>query len=65
MTQRPETDRIPVTLLSATIAYLETLVRQGTHGTSVPGVMRTLIEEGVRTAIRDGFLPIEHNEASP
>ena len=34
------------------------LARQGTHGTSVPGVARTLIEEGIRLAIKDGLLSI-------
>ena len=37
------------------------LVRQGTHGTSVPGVARTLIEEGIRLAIKDGLLSIRDN----
>ena len=60
-TEKAETDRIPVTLALATIAYLEKLVRQGTHGTSVPGVARTLIEEGVRNAIKDGLLSIRDN----
>ena len=45
-TEKAETDRVPVTLALSTIGYLEKLVRQGTHGTSVPGVARTLIEEG-------------------
>lgn len=58
------TDRIPVTLSVRTIAYLETLVSQGTHGTNVPGVARSLIEEGVRTAITNGLLPISR-EARP
>ena len=44
MSKDTETERIPVTLSVATIAYLETLVQQGTHGSTVPGVMRTLIE---------------------
>jgi hypothetical protein len=47
-----------------TIAYLETLVKQGTHGTSVPGVARTLIEEGVRSSIERGLLPIEREARS-
>lgn len=60
-----DTDRIPVTMSTRTIAYLETLVKQGTHGTSIPGVARTLIEEGVRSAIQSGLLPIERKmEAS-
>ena len=50
-TEKAETDRIPVTLALSTITYLEKLVRQGTHGTSVPGVARTLIEEGLRRVL--------------
>ncbi len=57
-TEKAETDRVPVTLALSTISYLEKLVRQGTHGTSVPGVARTLIEEGIRLAIKDGLLAI-------
>ena len=45
-------------LALSTISFLERLVRQGTHGTSVPGVARTLIEEGIRLAIKDGLLSI-------
>jgi hypothetical protein len=60
-TEKAETDRVPVTLALSTIAYLEKLVRQGTHGTSVPGVARTLIEEGIRLAIKDGLLSIRDN----
>ena len=60
-TEKAETDRIPVTLALATIGYLGKLVKQGTHGTSVPGVCRTLIEEGIRLAIKDGLLSIRDN----
>jgi len=60
-TERAETDRIPVTLALSTIGYLERLVTQGTHGTSVPGVAKTLIEEGIRQAIKDGLLSIRDN----
>jgi GcrA cell cycle regulator len=60
-TEKAETDRVPVTLALSTIGYLEKLVRQGTHGTSVPGVARTLIEEGIRLAIKDGLLAIRDN----
>src|SRR5262245_28155453 len=63
-TEKAETDRIPVTLALSTITYLEKLVRQGTHGTSVPGVARTLIEEGIRLAIKDGLLSIRDNGKS-
>jgi len=60
-TEKAETDRVPVTLALSTISYLEKLVRQGTHGTSVPGVAKTLIEEGIRLAIKDGLLAVRDN----
>jgi hypothetical protein len=60
-TEKAETDRVPVTLARSTISYLEKLVRQGTHGTSVPGVAKTLIEEGIRLAIKDGLLAVRDN----
>jgi len=60
-TEKAETDRVPITLALSTITYLEKLVRQGTHGTSVPGVARTLVEEGIRLAIKDGLLAIRDN----
>ena len=63
-TEKAETDRVPVTLALSTIGYLEKLVRQGTHGTSVPGVAKTLIEEGIRLAIKDGLLAIRDNGKS-
>lgn len=51
-----ETERRPITLAVATWGYLEKLSKQGTHGTSVTDVAKTLIEEGIRQAIKDGFL---------
>ena len=51
-----DTDRRPVTLAVATWEYLDQLSKLGTHGTSVPDVTKTLIEEGIRQAIKDGFL---------
>lgn len=53
---RSTTKRLSVTLAVATHEYLAVLASQGTHGTSVPDVAKTLIEEGVRTAIEKGFL---------
>ena len=64
-TEKAETDRVPVTLALSTIGYLEKLVRQGTHGTSVPGVAKTLIEEGIRLAIKDGLLAIRDKGKTP
>jgi hypothetical protein len=51
-----DTDRRPVTLAVASWEFLDQLSRLGTHGTSVPDVAKTLIEEGIRQAIKDGFL---------
>jgi hypothetical protein len=51
-----DTDRRPITLAVATWEYLDQLSKLGTHGTSVPDVAKTLIEEGIRQAIKDGFL---------
>ena len=44
------------TLSPRTIRYLEKLAEVGTHGSKVALVMTRLIEEGVRQAIRDGFI---------
>jgi hypothetical protein len=35
--------------------FLNQLSKLGTHGTSVPDVAKTLIEDGMRQAIKDGF----------
>ena len=51
-----DTDRRPITLAVATWAFLDQLSKLGTHGTSVPDVAKALIEEGIRQAIKDGFL---------
>jgi hypothetical protein len=54
------------TLLSLeTHHYLKELARRGTHGTSAPAVGRTLIEQGVRAAIRQGFIKIKDDELTP
>ena len=47
-----DTDRRPVTLAVATWEYLDQLSKLGTHGTSVPDVAKTLIEDGIRQAIK-------------
>jgi hypothetical protein len=43
-----------VVLAETTMRYLEDMV--GTYGTDVVDVMRTLIEQGVRDAISEGFI---------
>jgi hypothetical protein len=50
------TKRLYVTLAVATIEHLDVLARRGTHGTGASDVAKGLIEEGIRHAIRDGFL---------
>ena len=54
-----DTERRPITLSQKTWEYLEELSKRGTHGTSVPDVAKSLIEEGVRQAVRDGFLKLK------
>lgn len=54
-----DTDRLQVSLSLKTHAFLALLVEKGTHGTSIPDVAKTLIEQGIRQAIRDGFLDAE------
>jgi hypothetical protein len=41
-----------------TVKYLEDLAGKGTHGPSVPKVGRRLIEDGIRTAIKEGFIKL-------
>jgi hypothetical protein len=55
---KSKTIRKNVTFSERTIGYLETLASKGTHGSDVPAVIRTMVEEGVRSAIRDGFLEV-------
>jgi hypothetical protein len=51
-----DTDRRPITLANLSWDYLGDLAKQGTHGTSIPDVAKTLIEEGIRTAIEKGYI---------
>jgi hypothetical protein len=50
------TDRLQVVLSLKTIAFLDILSGKGTHGSAIPDVARTLIEQGIRHAIRQEFL---------
>jgi hypothetical protein len=50
------------TLSPMTIRYLESLSKRGMHGKGVSKVMRSLIEEGVRQAVRDKFIPQLHDD---
>lgn len=50
------TVRKNVTFSAMTVDYLEELASKGTHGSDVVSVIRTMVEDGVRSAIRDGFI---------
>lgn len=50
------TDRLQVVISLKTMAFLDVLSGKGTHGTTIPDAARTLIEQGIRRAIREGFL---------
>ena len=41
------------------------LAKRGTHGTSVPGVGRTLIEEGARAGIKEEFPTLRDDTQQP
>lgn len=45
-----------VTLSRATVRYLEDIAKTGTHGSDVTAVIRSLVEQGVRHAIRDDLI---------
>jgi len=51
---KAKTVRKGVVLAEKTVAHLEDMV--GIYGTDVVDVMRSLIERGVRCAIREGFI---------
>jgi hypothetical protein len=42
-----------------THAFLEVLARKRTHGTNATDVAKSLIEQGIRDAIKEGFLTAE------
>ena len=53
---KPDTDRKAITLTKITFRYLEKLAEGGIHGFDWSGVARGFIEEGVRRAIKEGFV---------
>jgi len=57
-----QTQRLQVSLSLKTHAFLAVLAEKGTHGTSVPDVARTLIEQGIRRAIREEFLDADDRQ---
>jgi hypothetical protein len=51
-----DTDRLQVMLDLKTLDFLRVLGTKGTHGKDDKAAARTLIEQGIRQAIKDGFL---------
>ncbi len=56
------TQRKTITLAVATVGYLEQLASKGTHGSDVTNVIRTLVEDGIRSAMKEGFI-LMHGES--
>jgi hypothetical protein len=54
-----ETNRLQFMLGLKTHAFLELLARKGTRGTNANDVAKSLIEQGIREAIKEGFLTAE------
>ena len=61
--KKAETGRLQVVISLQSHAFLEVLARKGTHGSSVTDVARTLIEQGIRTALERGHLTNEDRTA--
>lgn len=53
------TTRRYCTLSLKTLERLRKLKKRGAHGTSVPRIMTAMIEAGVRSAHKDGYLTDE------
>lgn len=53
---KAKTERLQIVVALETNAYLALLAERGTHGSSITDVARTLIEQGIRNAFREGFL---------
>jgi len=50
------TDRLQVMLSLKTHGFLALLAEKGTHGTSATDVAKSLIEDGIRRAIKEEWL---------
>lgn len=53
---KTDTVRKTITLSKPTIRYLERLAEYGVHGSKWSGVAQNFVEEGVRRAIKEGFI---------
>ncbi|TPL38885.1 hypothetical protein [Mesorhizobium sp. B2-4-6] len=61
---KASSERFQAMLSARTVAYLKALARKGTHGSSVPAVGRSLIEQGIRQAIVEKFIAAEDGDVS-
>jgi hypothetical protein len=59
-----DTERFQAMLSARTMSYLRALAKKGTHGSSIPAVGRSLIENGVRQAIIEKFIDAEEGETT-
>lgn len=62
MAEKEPTERFQTTLSVRTVAYMRALAKKGTHGSGLPAVGRSLIEQGIRQAIMDKFIGAEDGE---
>ena len=53
---KTDTTRKTFTISVKTLHYLERLAERGIHGSEWSGVARNFVEEGVRQAIKNGFI---------
>jgi len=55
------TVRRTLTVSKKSFLYLERLAEHGIHGSEWSGVARNFIEEGIRQAIKEGFIKHDDN----
>ena len=55
------TVRKTLTLSRQDYRYLEILAERGIHGSEWSGVARNFVEEGIRRAIKDGFVNLDED----
>jgi len=54
--EKADTVRKTITLTRISVKYLETLAKKGTHGSDWSGIATNFVENGIREAIKDGFM---------
>ena len=61
---KKDTEVIGVTFSHVALRRVDALCDKGTHGTSRTEVIRSLVEEGIRQAIKDGFIKLDEGVSS-